>query len=246
MVSKESDKIVLGFSTGCLHKSGLSEVERLNFLRSIGCRVVELGCVKLKDFFSGELMSLKANDLRGFDYVSFHAPVSDYGFNECTREIFRGIRNLNRARTLDLVVFHPDTVYDFAAFYMKSVDFNFAFENMDKRKASHKSVKDMAKLAFQFQYPLDNFKMVLDVNYAYTNDPTMTLAAEFYEKLGDKIAQVHLSGYAGRHEPLFQTRQSEIIKSIRNLNVPIIVESILQPEELVLERDYILEVLREV
>ena len=243
-VAQSMNEIRLGFSTGCLYKSGLSEVERLDFLRSIGCRTVELGCVKLKDFFSGELMSLKANDLRGFDYVSFHAPVFDYGFNERTHEIFRGINNLNRRKTLDLVVFHPDTVYDFAAFYTEVVDFNFAFENMDKRKASYKSVEDMARLAFQFEFK--NFKMVLDVNHAYTNDPTMALTTEFYKKLGEKIAQVHLSGYVGRHEPLFQTRQAEIIKSIRNLSVPIIVESILNSEELVLERDYILEVLREV
>ncbi|MBI2063607.1 MAG: hypothetical protein HYT65_01275 [Candidatus Yanofskybacteria bacterium] len=229
----------LGFSTGCLYRSGLSEVGRLNFLRDIGCRTVELGFVKFKDFIGVEFWKLRASDLRGFDYVSLHAPVSNYGFNGDTVEIFQQINWLNSWRPLDLVVFHPDTVEDFSIF--RKAEFKFAFENMDKRKKTFKSVKDMAELAGQFE----DFKMVLDVNHALTNDPTLALTAEFYKELGDKIAQIHLSGYAGYHEPLFQTQQAEIIKSIRNPNVPIIVEGVLKPEEVTMERDYILKVLGE-
>ncbi|MBI2669968.1 MAG: hypothetical protein HYX20_02410 [Candidatus Yanofskybacteria bacterium] len=231
--------IRLGFSTGCLYKSIADEKDRLSFLRDSGQSVVELGLVKL-NVFEREITRIGWNDLSGFDYVSLHAPVAEYGYNVQTDLIFIKIARVHRIRPFDLVVFHPDTVEDFSVFET-CPSFPVAFENMDKRKKTFKSVEDIAELAGQFE----DFKMVLDVNHAYTNDPSITLTAEFYEKLGDKIAQVHLSGYTGYHEPLFQTQQAEIIKSIRDPNVPIIVEGVLKPEELIVERDYILKILGE-
>ncbi len=240
LIVESKEKPLLGFSTGCLYKSGLNLSQSLDFLRSIGCRAVELGFVKLKDFFSREFADLKAYDLRGFDYVSLHAPVAEYSYDAQTFRIFTTIDKVDQLRRFNLVVFHPDTVKNFGIFDRRHIDFNFAFENMDKRKSKFKSVYDMLGLKI-----LDNFKMVLDVNHAYTNDPTLALTSDFYEKLGDRIVEVHLSGYAGRHEPLFQTKQREIIKSIQNTKVPIIVEGIMQPDEIIQERDYILKVLEE-
>ncbi|MBI2063110.1 MAG: hypothetical protein HYT61_02610 [Candidatus Yanofskybacteria bacterium] len=229
--------IRLGFSTGCLYKSGLNLIQCLDLLRSTSCRVVELGFVKFKDFLDGEFKNLTAQDFRDFDYVSFHAPVLNYGFNSETRDVFNWLSILNLIRPLDLIVFHPDTVEDFSIFLTQN--FPFAFENMDKRKKSFKLPKSIQLLTLMFR----NFKMVLDVNHAYTNDPSTALTVEFYEKLGDKVVQIHLSGYTGYHEPLFQNKQAEIIKSIQDTSVPIIVEGVLKPEELVLERNYILETL---
>ena len=45
-------ELKLGFSTGCLYKSGLELREQLELLRSIDCKVVELGFVKLNDFLA--------------------------------------------------------------------------------------------------------------------------------------------------------------------------------------------------
>ena len=71
----------------------------------------------------------------------------------------------------------------------------------------------------------------------------MGLAKDFYSKFKDRIAQIHLSGYTGYHDPIFQTKQEEIIKAIQDFEVPIIIESVLAPEDLEKERQYILKVI---
>ena len=90
-----------------------------------------------------------------------------------------------------------------------------------------------------------NWKLVLDVNHCFTNDATFALTRDFYQRLGDRIVQIHLSGFQTLHEPLFLTRQKEIVYNIENSTVPIIIESILAPADLEREREYILKVLGE-
>ena len=136
---------------------------------------------------------------------------------------------------LDLVVFHPDTVEDFSVF--ENLGFNIGFENMDNRKKSCKSVDDIESVMLRN----NDFKFILDLNHCYTNDSSMKLALEFYERLGNRISQIHLSGFRELHDPLFETEQLEIIRSIQSFDVPIIVESLVNPETIVLERDYILQ-----
>jgi len=128
-------------------------------------------------------------------------------------------------------------VEDFSVF--DGLGFTVAFENMDNRKESYRRPEDFEKLLSRNE----KFRAVLDVNHIYTNDPSMKLAGLFYEKIGDKIAQIHLSGYAQLHDPLFQTKQKKIIESIQDFTVPIIIESTLESKDLENERDYILEVI---
>lgn len=87
----------------------------------------------------------------------------------------------------------------------------------------------------------ERFRFVLDVNHVFTNDATMRLAQEFYDRVGRRLAEIHLSGYAGYHEPLHYTRQTKIIAAIRDWNVPIIIESELSPATLETELKYITE-----
>ncbi len=209
---------MVGFSTGCIFKVITTEAERINIIKMSGARAIELNFVKSIDKAAE---SLKESDLQGFDYVSLHAPVIKYKYDVESERVINAIRAINSIRRLDLVVFHPDTVEDFNFFNSIDIPMPIAFENMDNRKASFRWGADLARL-------LDRFPgagMVLDVNHAFTNDPTLSLTKELYRSLGHRIVQVHLSGYAGYHEALFQTRQAEIIKSIENPNVPIIIES---------------------
>ena len=73
----------------------------------------------------------------------------------------------------------------------------------------------------------------------------MALAKEFYDRFRGKIVQIHLSGYQGFHDPLFKTKQSEIIRAIEDLSVPIIIESILDPKELSAEIEYAKQKIKE-
>ena len=232
----------LGFSTGCFYQSGLHERKKLELIATAGCKAVELGFVELTDFLGKQLSQfavLTKTDLAPFDYVSLHAPIHTYGRNELTKRVLGLIRDFHtRVRPLNLVVFHPDNVQEFSVF--ENCGLPVAFENMDARKAFGQSPSDMLSLMDVDE----NRRMVLDVNHSYTIHGTPYLAAAFWQRLWSWIDQVHLSGYAPpdhSHWPLFKTGQIEIIRSIQNWNLPIIVESVLAPEELVLERDYILE-----
>lgn len=231
--------IQLGFSTGCFYKAPLTLSERLAMIRNADCRATELGLVKLHSFNSDDLDQLSAHDFAGFDHLSMHAPKFDYGDNEGTYKIFERIRRVNAIRTLDWVVIHPDTVVDFSVF--QNAGFNVALENMDNRKASYKTPDEFVELLAQNP----QFGFVLDVNHIYSNDPSMQLATDFYEKLGDRVTEIHLSGYTGYHEPISETRQLEIMRAIRGYDVPIIVESVLSPEDIEKERDYILRTANE-
>jgi sugar phosphate isomerase/epimerase len=233
--------IQLGFSTGCFYKSPLTIRERIAIIANAGCRTIELGCVKMESFRLVELAALDANDLLGFENVSFHAPKFGYGKNGETEEMLERIRQLRLKTFFGNAVFHPDQIADFGIF--DCVGLSIALENMDNRKMAYKTPAEFESVFAKNE----NLSLVLDVNHAYTNDPSLQLATRFCEKFGNRIVQVHLSGYSGYHEPLFKmpAEQKKIIKAVRNLDVPIIVESILGPDELVKERDYILKTLQE-
>lgn len=227
-------EIKLGFSTGCLYKD-LEVKEAISVIKSLGCKYIELGFITSERFFNGQLDRISEKDLEGFEYVSFHTPKLDYGNNADTKRFFEMMSDFSKRVKLDLVVFHPDMIEDFSIF--ENANFSIGFENMDNRKNSYKSVSDTETVMLRN----NNFKLILDVNHCYSNDSSMRLAEEFYKKLGNKISQIHLSGFNGYHDPLFETEQLEIIRSIQNFDVPIIVESVVNPETIARERDYILQ-----
>ena len=224
-------EIKLGFSTGTLYKD-LETKRAIPVIKSLGCKYIEL---TVEEFWSDQLDRINEKDLEGFEYVSFHAPMVNYGKNSDTKKFFERMADFSKKVRLDLVVFHPDTVEDFSVF--ENLDFNIGFENMDNRKKSCKSVDDIESVMLRN----NDFKFILDLNHCYTNDSSMKLALEFYERLGNRISQIHLSGFRELHDPLFETEQLEIIRSIQSFDVPIIVESLVNPETIVLERDYILQ-----
>ena len=53
----------------------------------------------------------------------------------------------------------------------------------------------------------------------------------------NRIAEIHLSGFEFCHEPLFKTKQIDIIDCCQQIDVPIIIESILDKES-DLEKEY--------
>ena len=229
----------LGFSTGCFVKSGLTQRETLKLIASYGCKTVELSFLRVNELLNRPMPGPK--DLDPFDYISIHAPKYDYGKNETTKKILATIRKFwQTIRLPGLVIFRPDTVLDFSVFD-EGIELPIAFENMDVRAESFRLVPQHQELASEFP----GASMVLDVQHAYTNDPTGKLTAEFYRFLENRILQIHLSGYNNGHAPLFRTKQQEIIRTIQNPTIPIIIESPLAPDELAQERDYVLKILAE-
>ncbi len=229
------NEIKLGFSTGSLHKFCTTK-EALGFIKKAGCKFVELGFVKLKSLEEGLLDEIQAVDLDDFEYVSFHAPKFDYGKDKNSLKILDKIKYFsNNVRNIDLVIFHPDTIKDFSV--LRSVGAPVAVENMDNHKQSCRSTEDFEQILDGYS----DFTLVLDVNHIYSNDLTMKMGSDFYKKFGNKISQVHVSGYAGYHDPLFNTKQLDIVRGIQNFNIPIIVESVIALEDLKKEKSFILE-----
>lgn len=225
--------IKLGFSTGTFYRH-CDTAEALQVFKNNNISVVELGFLKPETIMDDSLLEqITPELLKNFEYVSLHAPKFVYKDNEQTKSIFERIERINSIRKLDAVVFHPDLVEDFDIF--NQVGFQVAFENMDNRKKIFKTPRELENLVSKNE----KFNAVLDLNHVYVNDNTMSLAEEFHKTIEDKLVEYHISGYKELHDPLYLTKQLEIINAIQRKDIPIIVESVLSLNEISLEKEYV-------
>lgn len=225
---------IIGFNSGVLyHTCHPISKEMLEIIRNTGANAVELGYSTTDR--SNQLKNLEISDFQGFSYVSIHAPSNfNYGKNKETEETLNLIQESHKKFNFSVVVIHPNLVSDWNVF--NNYDLPFAIENMDHRKKFGRTVEDIKKV-FQNNKHL---KFVLDLNHCYSNDKTLKLASDFYEKFQDRLCEIHISGFLEYHEPLFQTKQDKIIKALPKKEVPIIIESVCKNEtELKNESDYI-------
>jgi hypothetical protein len=224
--------MLLGFSTGCLYKTK-SVDETLKLYRDLDIKGTELHFAEWSEAGGEDLVRL-AEELHGFDYVSFHAPKFPYQKDDASRAVIKVIQRVNEIRPLDRVIVHPDPVKDFAVWAEAGLP--VGIENMDHRKPSGRTVEDIKKILDE--YP--SFGLVLDVNHIYTNDPTMRLADEFFRVLGHRLVQYHVSGFRDLHESLYDTQQPQIVRAMQDLSKPIIVESEMPEDGVLKERAFIL------
>jgi len=231
------DNIKYGFSTGALHKS-LTVKESLTYLKKLNFSVVELGFgPKERILDGGQFDEISAADLESFSFISLHAPRLEYGKDKDTAEVLKRIEALHAQRPLDLVIFHPDEVKDFKL--LDEASFPVGIENMDNKKKSFKTAEELAELLDKYK----NFKAVIDVNHIFTNDSSMKLLDDFYDQLGGRIAELHVSGFEKFHEPFIQTKQENIIRAIKDKSVVMIDEGDITPDLLAEERDYFLKII---
>jgi len=172
-----------------------------------------------------------------FSHCSLHAPVHIYQDDESSHIVLKNIERICWSLPIKNIVIHPDTVVDWSVFKQYS-HLPFSIENMDDRKTSCRSVEDIQKILEEHPY----MWFTLDLQHCYTNDPTMQLAKDFHKVLWHKIVEYHLSWYHPEllHYPLFKTHQDEIIKSLENRDIPIIIESTFDnQDELAKEITYI-------
>jgi len=227
--------MLFGFSTGALHKQADAK-QALQKIREIGCNAVELGFVRKNRLEQGWLAALDKSDLIGFEYVSLHAPKLYYQQNQETSEVLDQLIYAHKnIHPLDLVVFHPDNVMDIEIF--KKLPFPIGFENMDRQKPFGRYVEEIKPIVEAD----DNFHFVFDVNHIKTLKPSRCNVDEFYDQLGHKLAEYHISGLDNEHPhiPLFQTKQTDILDMIRDLSKPIICESGLTLDNIIKEKNYI-------
>ena len=225
----------LGFSSGTLYeKIYPASSEIIERCRQLGCEAIELQS-GYPDRIASLLENVKAEKLEGFRYVSMHGPgIARNQLNEKDiKDLLNDLQTLCERFNVSTVVFHPDQVEDWSIF--RNYKIPVAIENMDWRKDFGKSVEDVKQVIDK-----TGCGFVLDINHCFTNDNTMKLADDFLEQLGDKLVEVHLSGFEKLHEPLCRTKQDDLIEIVRDLDVPIIIESECDSlEEMKKEYEYI-------
>ena len=208
----------IGFSHGVLYRvADVYSCQVIDIYRDCSNEAIETCINKENDVTKLERI---AQCVMGFSYKSIHLPTDvSYKKDDKTFQLLDKIVNYYKDIDASLVLVHPDLVDDWEVFDKYKI--NWAIENMDNRKGKYKSVEELE----EFFGKKPSWKLVLDLNHCYSNDKTMKLAAEIISRLKSKIIQIHLSGYAGYHEPLFQTKQDFILDYCNKLDVPVIIES---------------------
>ena len=209
----------IGFSTGCLYKThDPLAAETFAVFGKMGCNAIEIAW-NVGGFDELEkIAKIKPEDLAGFEYVSIHATSFD-DFNETEIvAMLQKLTEINDKLKFKAVVLHPYETMNWDIF--RQFDLPFMIENMDWRKDFGKYVDSLEDIFSKFNAP-----MVLDLNHCYTNDPSMRLAQDMVETFGGRIEEIHLSGFETFHEPLFKTKQTEILQAIPDKRLPIIIES---------------------
>jgi hypothetical protein len=216
--------MTIGFGSGDFYKIYSDHVEGfsgeyINYYKANGlANAIELNCRN-----EGEMDYLLINnlDLSGFDFVSMHAPQFSYGNDENSKRMLAKMELLTKKYNIKNIVVHSDLVLDWDVFKnFKNIP--VSIENMDHRKKSGKTIEDIQAVLDKY-----DFKLTVDLQHCFVNDSSLRLAADFQEKFKNKIVEYHISGTDddSMHYPLFKTEQDEIINSLKNKNIPIIIES---------------------
>lgn len=224
----------VGFSTGALAKS---DVRRgLELQRSLDrVSVVELSALRdheLRPLLEG----LPSLDLRGFDYVSVHAPSKLGQLDE--REAYELLAALPESWP---IIVHPCIIHTPAMW--RELGPRLCLENMDNRKTRGRNAAELAEL-FEL-FPEATF--CLDVGHARQLDPTMALALIMLHEHGSRLRQLHVSdvGPRGEHQPVRALARWAFARVARLVppSCPLIIESVVGPEQLEAELDAVLEAL---
>lgn len=211
--------MLLGFSTVSLYKTHPTiSRETFEIFRVLGCNVIQLMCLNEEDILK-LITEITVNDLAGFEYVVLHAPPVNITAN--TLELLQRAQDIFHFRA---IVIHPSEIENWEIF--SRFNLPISIENMDWKQERGKYVDSLQAI-----FEKIDAKMVLDVNHCYTNDPSLLLAKQMTDEFGERISQIHLSGFETDHQPLFKTKQIEIMNAIENKNLPIIIESVCETTE---------------
>ncbi len=216
----------IGFTTGSLYRSEIPFDERIKLYHSLGADAIELSFATPKQLFEYNISEEAKSNIEKFASVSIHAPWKEvrYDSGAETQAIINKLRALYNQLSIEGLVLHPNTIDDFEVLNQSGLP--FLLENMDRRKSYGTHPEQFRELKRKY-----NLGFVLDVEHAYEHDPSMKLAREFIEVMGDKLKHMHVSGYneSEIHVPTYcAVNKQEITEILKiGLSVPIVLEGIL-------------------
>jgi hypothetical protein len=218
----------IGFSTGALAKGDFTR--GVNVQRTFR-RITAVELSALRDHELPDLVSaLPSLDLRGFAYVSFHAPSKLQTLDEQT--VFELLLRLPDSWP---IVAHPEILRTPSLW--RRLGARLCLENMDDRKTTGRTPGELRELFEQFP----DASFCLDLGHARQIDPTMASALRMLREFGGRLRQVHVSevGTRGEHLPLGATTRMSFAQVAHRVpaNCPLIIESVISVERIERELD---------
>lgn len=212
----------IGYSTGSLARGDVHAALRLLDTRDTGA--LELSALRthelapLLDLVSGLLLDR-------YPHVSLHAPSAFSAAEEPA--IARMLRPY--ARRGWLIVLHPDTIHDFGVW--APFGDRLCIENMDRRKRG-RTVQELGPVFAK----LPGASFCFDVAHAWQCDPSLGEAARLLDAFGGRLAEVHVSQLdaQSRHVRLTPAgvRAYQEIAELIPLEIPVIIEAPVRPDEI--------------
>lgn len=219
----------IGFTTGSLYRSEIPFDEVIKLYYSLGADAIELSFATPNQLFDYQLSEQSAEDIKKFTSISIHAPWKEvrYDDNPNTNRIIEKLRLLCNKFPVRGIVLHPNIIDNFEMLDQSGLP--FLLENMDRRKSYGIHPEQFRELKKKY-----NFGFVLDVEHAYEHDPSMQLAREFIDVMGDRLKHMHISGCneSEIHTSTYCAVNKEAVTEILKLglSVPKILEGVLLEE----------------
>jgi sugar phosphate isomerase/epimerase len=214
-----------GFSTGALYKTDIPLDERVERFNKLGANAIELGLVSQEELMGFRLIPSIRRGLKRYDYVSIHGPMIGirYGNDDKTKEIIARLKERCGELPVKGIVLHPDLVEDFEIF--DGCGLPFLIENMDGSHSVGTSPEYFERMKRRY-----SFGFVLDVQHAYEHDPSMGMAREMIDAMGDRLRHMHVSGCSvgENHIPVHMSENRNAIVKIleMGIRVPKIFEGV--------------------
>ncbi len=205
----------IGFSTADFYqeKNQLAR-DLLEQQLSLGSEVIEVNTGA--SVIRAQMLGLSSSYFDDFKFKTLHAPAS------IDAAVLSELIRLQDKFNFDYINFHPDQLDIKLLEVLGRSGLPVCVENMDSRKLNFRDVESMEKLLNT--YP---FGLVLDLNHCYSNGENMDLVNEFWNRLEKRIKYFHLSGFTTLHEPLYKTRQRELVDFVESKDRPVVIESML-------------------
>lgn len=225
----------IGFSTGAVALGDF--LKALTILNTQPFDSIELSALRIGEI-EPLIQTLPTLDLKKYNYVSLHAP-SNFSASE---ESWLAKLLLASVPEHWKIVLHPDTIHNFTLW--RKFGSRLAIENMDRRKPGGRSLAELRAVFAE----LRDASLCFDIGHARQCDSSMTESFLILTALRNKLVQLHVSDVnsESRHErisygAMLAFRQ---VASLIPKEVPVIIESRVDPENLLAEADLAQQALR--
>jgi hypothetical protein len=214
---------IIGFSTGAVAYGNFQKALELLASSKLAC--IELSALRMSEV-APLIEAIPDINLKGYTYVSFHAP-SSYSASE---EAWLTDLLLSRVPTTWPIVLHPDVICDMTLW--RRFGRRVAIENMDRRKPIGRNFRELALIFEQ----LPEARLCFDLGHARQCDSSMTEAFLMLTAFRERLVQIHLSevNSESQHEAISYGAKLAFqqMASLISDEIPIILESRVTPAQI--------------